>query len=87
MPSSKGYIRDYKQEYKTSQSSPSERKRRSSRNKARRLLVKLGRVSKGDSKDVDHVSTNPLNNSLGNLRVKSKSSNRSFKRNSKAQKA
>jgi len=84
MPSSKNYIRNYKNEYKASQSSPSEIKRRSSRNKARRKLKKAGRVRLGDGMDVDHKSTNPLDNSNGNLRVKSKSSNRSFKRNKNA---
>lgn len=87
MPSSPNYVRDYKQEYKQNQSSPSEIRRRSSRNKARRKLAKLGRVRKGDNKDVDHKSGNPTNNKLGNLRIQSKSANRSFKRNSRAGKA
>ena len=87
MPSSPGYKRNYKQEYKQNQSSPSEIKRRASRNKARRKLAKLGRVRKGDGKDVDHKNTNPMQNRLGNLAVKSKSDNRSFKRNKRAGKA
>ena len=87
MPSSPNYVRDYKQEYKQNQSSPSEIKRRSSRNKARRKLSKLGRVRKGDGKDVDHRDTNANNNKLGNLAVKTKNNNRSFKRNKKAGKA
>ena len=84
MPSSPNYVRNYKQEYKTSQSSPSEIARRSSRNKARRKLRKQGRVRLGDNRDVDHKSTNPLDNSDSNLRVKSKSANRSFRRNKRA---
>ena len=84
MPSSKNYIRDYKQEYQVSQSSPSEIKKRSSRNKARRKLQKSGRVRLGDGLDVDHKDTNANNNSSSNLRVQSKSKNRSFKRNKKA---
>lgn len=84
MPSSPNYVRDYKQEYKQNQSSPSEIRKRSSRNKARRKLKKLGRSLAG--RDVDHKSGNPNNNSLGNLRVQSKSDNRSFPRNSKAKK-
>lgn len=87
MPSSKGYKRDYKQEYATSQSSPEEIKKRSSRNKARRSLMKKGRVRLGDGMDVDHKNTNANDNSSKNLRVQSKSSNRSFKRNKKAGKA
>lgn len=81
MPSSEGYIRDYKQEYSTSQSSLSEIKRRSSRNKARRKMKKQGRVRLGDGMDVDHKNTNPMNNGNGNLRVQKKGINRSFKRN------
>ena len=84
MPSSKDYERDYDQEYKTSQSSPSEIKRRSSRNSARLLMKKKGKVRLGDGLDVDHKDTNPNNNNSKNLRVLSKSKNRSFKRNKNA---
>ncbi len=86
MPSSKDYKRNYDQEYKVSQSSSKEKKNRAKRNKARSMLEKEGRVHKGDGMDVDH--SKPLakggSNSKSNLRVKSKSSNRSFKRDSKA---
>lgn len=84
MPSSKNYIRNYKQEYRKSQSSPAEIAKRSNRNKARRKLKKQGRVKLGDGLDVDHKDTNAMNNSLGNLRAISKRKNRSFKRNSNA---
>jgi len=84
MPSSPNYKRDYKQEYATSQSSPSEIKKRSSRNKARRSLAKKGRVRLGDGMDVDHKDTNANNNSSKNLRVQPRSKNRSFKRNKNA---
>ena len=40
-------------------------------------MAKLGKVKKGDGKDVDHEDGNPQNNSKGNLRVRSKSANRS----------
>ena len=43
-------------------------------------MVKAGRVKKGDGKDVHHKDRNPKNNSKKNLRVVSKSKNRSFKR-------
>ena len=39
----------------------------------------LGRVRKGDGKDVDHKDRNPENNSKKNLRVESKKTNRSRK--------
>lgn len=87
MPSSKNYVRDYKQEYKQNQSSKDEIAKRSSRNKARSYLMKKGKVRLGDGMDVDHKNTNPLNNSSSNLRVQSKSTNRSFKRNKNAGKA
>ena len=84
MPSSKNYVRDYKREYKVSHSSEEEKKKRASRNAARAKMEKAGRVRKGDGKDVDHKNTNAKDNSPGNLRVKSASSNRSFPRNKKA---
>jgi hypothetical protein len=76
--------RNYKQEYENYQGKPEQIKNRSKRNAARRALEKTGKVSKGDGKDVDHVM--PLSkgggNGSSNLRVKSKSANRSFKRKS-----
>lgn len=84
MPSSKNYVRDYKREYKVSHSSPEEKKKRASRNAARAKMEKAGKVHKGDGKDVDHKNSNPKDNSKGNLRVQSKSKNRSFPRNKKA---
>lgn len=47
-------------------------------------MEKAGKVHKGDGKDVDHKNSNPKDNSKGNLRVQSKSKNRSFPRNKKA---
>lgn len=80
MPSSPGYIRDYKQEAKY-HSTPSQKKKRASRGRARYSLMKKGRVRVGDGKDVDHKDTNANNNSDSNLRVQSEGTNRSFKRN------
>ena len=63
---------------------PAQVKNRVARNKARAQLMKEGRVSKGDGKDVDHIK--PLSkggtSSKSNLKVKSASANRSFSRNS-----
>ena len=47
-------------------------------------MVKAGKVRKGDGKDVAHKNNNPKDNSKGNLKVQSKSTNRSFPRNKKA---
>ena len=84
MPSPEGYKRDYKQEYKTAKrrgevaSGPNGDNAK--RKAARRKLEKEGKVRKGDGKDVDHKNGNPKDNSRSNLRVKSKSDNRSFSR-------
>jgi len=84
MPSSKNYVRDYKQEYKNYHASPEQKKKRASRNAARAAMEKAGKVRKGDGKDVDHKNGNPKQNSKSNLRVQSKSANRSFPRDSNA---
>jgi hypothetical protein len=69
--------RDYAAEYRNYHSRPKQKKRRAGRNAARRTLERAGRVSNGDGKDVDHKDRNPSNNAKGNLRVQSKSKNRS----------
>lgn len=73
--------RDYKKQ-QAYDGKPSVVKDRAKRNKARRDMVAEGKVSKGDGKDVDHK--NPLSKGGGtarsNLRVTSKSANRSFAR-------
>lgn len=76
--------RNYKKEYANYQGKPEQIKRRAKRNAARRKLEKEGKVHKGDGKDVDHKDTNPNNNGRSNLRVQSKSSNRSFPRTKSA---
>ena len=76
--------RDYKSEYKKYQSKPDQKKKRASRNAARRKLEAGGVVRKGDGKDVHHKDGNPRNNKRSNLAVTTKRANRSFPRNSKA---
>jgi hypothetical protein len=77
-PLSEEYLdeRDYKSEYRNYHSRPEQRKNRSKRVMARRLMAKLGKVHKGDGKDVDHKDGNPQNNGKHNLRVRDKSENR-----------
>jgi hypothetical protein len=74
--------RPYKHEYETYQGKPEQIKKRAMRNAARAEMVKEGRVSKGDGKDVDHKT--PLSKggsaSKSNLAVKSVHANRSYKR-------
>ena len=71
--------RDYKKQYEKYDGKPSVVKDRAKRNKARREMEKEGKVSKGDGKDVDHKT--PLkrggSTSRSNLRVQSRSTNRS----------
>jgi len=70
------YKRDYDKEYREYGSTPEQLKRQAARVKARRYMEKNGRVRKGDGKEVDHIDHNPENNSLSNLRVVSKKTNR-----------
>lgn len=85
MPSSKNYVRDYKQEYKTAKArgelasgsnSPNAKRKR-----LRRKMLKMGMVRPGQ--DVDHKK--PLSkggsNDVSNARAVSPSKNRSFARN------
>ncbi len=84
MPSSPGYVRNYKQENKY-KSTPAQIHARVIRNKARREALKRGVVHIGDNREVDHIT--PLSkggsNALSNQRVVSASTNDSFRRNSK----
>jgi hypothetical protein len=76
--------RNYGSEYENYHSSMEQKRKRASRNAARREMERKGRVAKGDGKDVDHKNGNPADNSPSNLRIKAKSSNRSFPRDAKA---
>ena len=78
--------RDYRKEYDNYHSKPEQKKRRAGRNKARTIATRAGAVRKGDGKDVDHKDGNPRNNNKSNLRVKSKTANRSFPRTRTARK-
>ena len=72
-------MRDYKKEYADYHGKPKQKKKRAARNKARSLMMKAGRVHKGDGKDVDHRNGNALDNSPSNLSIMSASRNRSKK--------
>ena len=78
--------RNYAKEYANYHSRPEQIKRRSARNKARRLAIKMGKAKVGDGKDIHHRDGNPMNNKNGNLRSMSKSANRSFARTKTAKK-
>lgn len=76
--------RNFKKEYANYHSKPEQKKRRASRNAARRKMERDGRVRKGDGKDVAHRNNNPRDNRKKNLSVQSKAKNRSFARNKNA---
>jgi len=70
-------MRNYRKEYKEYHSRPKQKKRRAGRNAARALAIKAKGKNNLKGKDVDHKDRNPLNNSRNNLRIQSKSKNRS----------
>lgn len=73
-------VRNYKSEYNNYHSSPAAKKQRAENNKARRIVKKKlgGLVIAG--KDVAHKNNKTSDNKLSNLKVESKSKNRSFAR-------
>lgn len=85
MPSSEGYSRNYKQEYKTQkargESGTGSNSDNAKRKRLRRKALKMGMVKKGQ--DLDHKK--PLSkggsNTLKNARAVSPHENRSFPRN------
>jgi hypothetical protein len=82
MPKNKVYPRNYKREYEL-QKRRGDDKNKAIRNKARRKMVKLGLVKKGQ--DVDHrraLSKGGAATAVSNLRAVSPGKNRSFKRTS-----
>lgn len=68
--------RNYRQEYDRYHARAEQKRNRARRNAARAKLRRMGRVKKGDGKDVDHKNGDPTDNSIKNLRVRSKSENR-----------
>lgn len=76
--------RNYAKEYENYHSSAKQKKRRASRNAARRNMERAGKVRKGDGNDVHHTTGNPCNNSK--LSVRPASANRSYARTKTARK-
>lgn len=71
--------RDYKREYEIYHGKPEQIKRRSQRNKSRRLLARAGLVHKGDGRDVHHKNHDTSDMSQSNLQPLDKRKNRSIK--------
>jgi hypothetical protein len=82
VPSSPNYKRDYKREWATAKKR-GEGEDSATRHRARYEMEKAGKVKRNDGKDVAHVValSKGGSNSTKNLRVQSKSTNRSFARN------
>jgi len=76
MPSSPGYQRDYKQEYKKQGASNKAKKQRVRNNTARNQAIKAGKVRKGDGKDIAHTKPG----ARGSTFIQSASKNRSIPR-------
>ena len=72
--------RNYASEYRKYQKQQKQKKDRASRNAARRIMMKKGKVTKGDKKDVSHKNGNPRDNRPKNLTVQRQSKNRSYRR-------
>tara|TARA_Y100000114_G_scaffold145344_1_gene154928 strand:- start:297 stop:557 length:261 start_codon:yes stop_codon:yes gene_type:complete len=72
--------RNYLEEYRRYQKQQKQKKDRASRNAARRIMIKKGKVTKGDKKDVSHKNGNPRDNRPKNLTVQRQSKNRSYRR-------
>jgi len=82
MPSSTGYKRNYKQEWEAAKKR-GEDVGNNTRHRARYEMEKAGKVSPNDGKDVGHVValSKGGSNDKRNLKVQSRSTNRSFARN------
>lgn len=76
--------RDYRKQYDNYDGSPEQIKNRTKRNAARATLEKDGKVFKGDGKEVGHKKAliKGGSNAKSNLKVQSKTSNRSVSRTS-----
>lgn len=84
MPYKNPKYRNYRREYEMYQGSEQQKKNRAARNAARAKMMKAGKVRKGDGKDVAHVKAIDKGGSVKDgLRVESRSTNRSFARDSK----
>ena len=68
--------RNYRKEYDNYHAQPKQRERNAARLRARRQMVKAGKVEKFDKMDVHHKDNNPLNNKEDNLAVTTQNWNR-----------
>tara|TARA_R110000751_G_scaffold283464_1_gene386841 strand:- start:328 stop:591 length:264 start_codon:yes stop_codon:yes gene_type:complete len=78
--------RNYRKEYDNYHGKEKQKKNRAARNASRALMIRNGKASKGDGKDVHHKDGNPRNKKSSNLKITSKAKNRSFSRTRTARK-
>lgn len=70
-------------EHEAFQSSPEAKRANSARVSARKKAIREGRVSLHDGRELDHRNSNPTDNRSSNLRVISRTANRSKIENSR----
>lgn len=68
--------RNYREEYDEYHKKPAQKKRRATRNAARRKAMRAGKVKKGDSKEVHHPDATRTGSLGKKTRVVSKTTNR-----------
>ena len=78
--------RNYRKEYDNYQGKKKQIKNRTARHSSRAAMINKGKATKGDGKDVHHKDGNPRNKKASNLKVVSKTKNRSFRRTKNARK-
>ena len=80
MPYQTNGKRDYRKEYEKYAGQTKAKKDRAQRNKARRIMTRLGKAHKGDGKDIGHIKAISKGglSTVYNLQVQSRSENRSF---------
>lgn len=82
----KAEVKAHREAQSKYQASPEQKKKRANRNLARAHMESLGKVHKGDGKDIAHKDGNALHNSPTNWAVESRKKNRSYARTKEAHK-